>query len=673
MTTTPTKPFEMTFDISTIKHLGLQMYSTLPPVIGELVANAWDANAMNVSITIPTGLVTDISEIVVIDDGDGMTEEQVRKAYLVVGRDRRAATGTDKSGGPLDRPVMGRKGIGKFSGFGIAGEVEIETIKDGVVSRFKMNYADLEAAADKRTITFPPLPATGTVTKGTKVTLRSITKFRTHKISIDHLRRGLARRFSVIGVAHKFKLVINTKAITVAERDLQRLVEKGADGKRYLWEFKGQQIAPPHAWTVTGWIGALQRTNPLEDGIQRGITIMAKGKLVQEPFVFEATVGQQFALSYLVGELHAEFVDEAEDTVGTTRNSLVWDTEANAALLAWGKAEVNRIAREWAKRRSRDNEDALKKNPLYQRFKAEAGGVDNKRALKVADKLIRDVISRNVVEDSNEQEEVVQLCIDFLEFDAFWDLADDIAEAEIDNPKKLLRLFREWEIVEAKEMARVTKGRITTIEKLQGLIKGNALEVPTLHNFLKEFPWVLDPRWNLIVDEVKYSKLLAEYFPDADEPESDRRIDFLCVREGTQMVVVEIKRPLSKASVKELGQIENYVLFMRDTLTNTTDPAFKTLNVVGYLLCGDLVNTGTAREKRKALEKDDIFVRRYDDLLSMVEKSHAEFLEQYDRLRRLKQDEVSDSAGVAKQPKTSSVKSRRAKKAPAKQAKRTSS
>ena len=35
----------MKFDIGTIKHLGLQMYSTLPPVIGELVTNAWDANA----------------------------------------------------------------------------------------------------------------------------------------------------------------------------------------------------------------------------------------------------------------------------------------------------------------------------------------------------------------------------------------------------------------------------------------------------------------------------------------------------------------------------------------------------------------------------------------------------------------------------------------------------
>ena len=600
---TPSEPFEMSFEFSTIKHLGLQMYSTLPPVIGELVSNAWDANAKVVSVSIPTGLVTDASEIVVTDDGDGMTEEQVRGAYLVVGRDRRKSDNSDHSGGSLNRPLMGRKGIGKFSGFGIAGEVEVETAKGGTVSRFQMNYADLEAKAENRTITFPPLAPTGTVTKGTKVTLRNITKFRTHKISIDHLRRGLARRFSVIGPQHKFKLLVNGTEISVVERDLRRLVETSATGDKYLWEYDDIQIDPPHDWRVSGWIGALERTTPLEDGIQRGITIMARGKLVQEPFVFEATVGQQFALSYLVGELHARFVDQSEDTIGTTRNSLVWDTEANSALLAWGKGEVNRIAREWAERRSRDNENALQKNPLYQRFQEEAKDVDNKRALKVADKLIRGVITRNVVADAAEQEETVQLCLDFLEFDAFWDLAEEITDAGVDDAAKLLRLFREWEIVEAKEMSRVTKGRITTIEKLQALIKGNALEVPTLHNFLKEFPWVLDPRWNLIADEARYSRILREKYPDADQPEEDRRIDFLCVKEGTQMVVVEIKRPASKASIKELNQIESYVQFMRDTLSNTTDPAFKTLNVVGYLLCGNLVDTGAARRRGRLSKK----------------------------------------------------------------------
>lgn len=127
-------------------------------------------------------------------------------------------------------------------------------------------------------------------------------------------------------------------------------------------------------------------------------------------------------------------------------------------------------------------------------------------------------------------------------------------------------------------MMRVTDGRIKTIEKLQSLVEQNALEVPTLHKFLKEFPWVLDPRWQLIADEKRYSQLLRDEFPDPQSlPEDERRIDFLCVKESSALVVVEIKRPKSKASMKELGQIEDYVGFMREHVQKTSDPqlAFK--------------------------------------------------------------------------------------------------
>jgi hypothetical protein len=321
--------------------------------------------------------------------------------------------------------------------------------------------------------------------------------------------------------------------------------------------------------------------------------------------------------------------------VGTTRNSLVWDTEANAALLEWGQKEVNRVAREWAEQRRRDNEDELDKSELYKRFKSEAQKTGNVRALKVADKLIRDVVKRNILQPTAEQEEVVQLCIDFLEFDAFWDLAEDIS-AESD-PLSLSRLFRDWEIVEAKEMARVTQGRITTIEKLSQLIEANALEVPTLHAFLKEFPWVLDPRWTLVADEVKYSQLLRDQFPeDEGTPEGDRRIDFLCVRENNQLVVVEIKRPKSRASKKELDQILDYVLFVRAKVQESTDSELRPDEVVGYLLCGSLVNVPVIREKAKSLAKDKVFVREYGDLLRMVQRSHKEFLEKYEALKKLK-------------------------------------
>lgn len=638
MTAASRQDYLLQFDPGAIKHLGLQMYSTLPPVIAELVANAWDAGATQVDITIPTIALKDDSEIVVSDDGDGMTDKDIRERYLVVGRDRRAAEHTDVRTSDPKRKLMGRKGIGKFAGFGIAREVEVESVRSGETSRLVMDYGVIEAAAERgqREMKFPPLDPTGEVTTGTRVVLRNITKFRKRSISIEQIRRGLARRFSVVD--KDFIVRVNGAELTPEERDLQRLLDVSEDGRKYLWEYAETEIRPDTGWKVSGWIGALNRTDKTIDGLTRGIVIMARGKLVQEPFVFNATVGQQYALSYLVGELHAEFVDDDEDSIGTARSTLVWDTEANEALLEWGEKQVQAISREWAARRAKDNEDRLASNPLYKRFLEETERVDNKRAKKIADKLIRGAVARNPLAEDDETTEIVQLCIDFVEFDAFWELAEQLADADVTDTARLALLFREWEIVEAKEMARVTNGRIATIEKLSELIEKNALEVPILHNFLKEFPWVIDPRWLLVADEQHYSKLLKERFPESDTvPEEDRRIDFLCVSEGHSLVVVEIKRPHSRVSRKELTQIEDYVIFLRTEAKKSTDPAMRKNEVVGYLLCGTIVDNDEVREKMDNLANAGIYVRRYGELLDMVRRSHREFLERYESLKRTRE------------------------------------
>ncbi len=631
-------PYAMQFDAGTVKHLGLQLYSTLPPVIGELVANGWDANASLVEITIPeTPLDPITSEIVIYDDGIGMSDQDVRTKYVITGRDRRESESTDESPVPLKRKLMGRKGIGKFSSFGIAKEIEIESVKDGETSRFVMNYDQMMAQSAERSIEFEALPATGTISQGTKITLRRFTKFNTRRIQIDPLRRRLARRFSILGPRHGFKVAINGSCITPEERDLQALLDTDAEGERYIWEYDNVKLCDSENWTVSGWIGTLDRTTPNIDGIDRGIALMARGKLVQEPFVFDAVVGQQYALSYIIGELHVEFVDETEDTISTNRNALVWDTEANEVLKKWGQDEVNSIARKWAAKRSTDNQKKLEQHHLYQDFKHRASETGNRRAMKIVDQMVRQTISKNPVAEFKELEPIIQTSLDFLEFNAFWEIATDLTEADLDNVDTILNLFHEWQVVEAKEMARVLEGRITTIEKLQDLIKNNALEVPTLHNFLKEFPWVIDPRWTLVDDEVRYSDILRQKFP---EPENqlakDRRIDFLCVREGNRLSVVEIKRPGATASKKELDQIEAYTGFLRNHVKQTTDPDFRVEDVIGYLLCGHVADSPETRWRRDHLERAAIYVRLYSDLLDTVHRLHKEFIERYNKLKEIK-------------------------------------
>lgn len=627
------KLFTMRFDIGTIKHLGLQMYSTLPSVISELVANAWDADATKVEIAVPDGRVTDASEIIVRDNGVGMSGQQIQDEYLIVGRDRRKG-GTNETS-KRKRPLMGRKGIGKFAGFGIAQIIRVESAPEkGEASCFEMDYEYLDSLNESESAKFQKWSTN--LDKGTRVILKNIMKFRDRAIGVQSLRRSLARRFSIIGAENNFSMIVNGEEITPDERDLQRYLDKDQDGDSYLWEYDDEPIDETGKLTVSGWIGALRRTDSVDDGVDRGIAIMARGKLVQSPFTFEAVVGQQFALSYLIGEIHAEFVDSQEDTIATSRNTLVWDVPANAKLMEWGKKQVNKIAREWAKRRGEQKQKMIEESPQYQVFVEKANATGNKRAKQIFDKLVRNAIQNATPDDDLKVNHMIKLATDYLEFDQFWAMAEEIRDTKIDDLNKIVNLFREWEIVEAKEMMRITEGRIETIKKFEDLINTGAKEVPVVHQFLKEFPWVLDPRWTLVSDETYYSKLLKEQFPESDTvPEINRRIDFLCIGEGQTLVVVEIKRPGEKMNKADLEQIEGYVQFLRGEIDKSSGER-KYDFVVGYLMGSDIVGRDDVKQKQKTLANDRIYVKTYRDLLIMVEDSHREFLDRYKKLQEVK-------------------------------------
>ena len=95
-----------------IDSLGIQMYQSPVAAVAELIANAWDADATQVDVNLPVNLGGD-PEIVIQDNGIGMTFEECQDFYLNIGRNRRVDEETDKS--PNGRPVLGRKGIGKFA------------------------------------------------------------------------------------------------------------------------------------------------------------------------------------------------------------------------------------------------------------------------------------------------------------------------------------------------------------------------------------------------------------------------------------------------------------------------------------------------------------------------------------------------------------------------------
>ena len=191
------------------------MYKRREVAIAELVANCWDAGATDVFVEVPVANSYDrlTSRIMIRDTGCGMTHEEVQQAYLVLGRNRRKDGGEEvqeclpldfsnqpvglhpaSSSGGKKRRVMGRKGIGKLAGFGLAQRMTVTTWRDSIGLEFYLDLKDLKLednASEKVAIKWKwvdPLKAKSS--SGTVVTLE-VLKHKT-ALDVEKLRLSLA-------------------------------------------------------------------------------------------------------------------------------------------------------------------------------------------------------------------------------------------------------------------------------------------------------------------------------------------------------------------------------------------------------------------------------------------------------------------------------------------------
>jgi len=287
--------YKMTISLNVLNHLGINLYSNVPAVLSEVVANAWDADADVVDIIIKK------DEITIEDNGCGMSYDDINNKYLHVGYEKRNQPGESVTP-KHHRRVMGRKGIGKLSLFSVADVIEIQTSKDGNKNGFVMSAEKIEKllkGTDNNTDYHPdPLPIEQiTLDKqGTRLTIRGMKKGTDTAASA--LRKRLARRFGIIGAENDFTVSIGGTPIGIADRDyfhkLQYLWYYGEDSKKYVDYCKAEKLKQSEnrpnelgnglGYKVSGWIGSVEKSGDLKDVHDNlnKIVIMVRGKLAQE-------------------------------------------------------------------------------------------------------------------------------------------------------------------------------------------------------------------------------------------------------------------------------------------------------------------------------------------------------------------------------------------------------
>lgn len=651
-------PYTMRISRLTIDKLGIKLYDRVSAVLAELIANSYDADATEVIVSLPWGVTlatkdpkaTDPAyEIRVSDNGHGMTSAEVNTNYLVVGADRRLRTGTDKSR-DRSRPVMGRKGIGKLAPFGICQTIEVisagsqesdKTPAGWPTSHVVLNLNDM--LTDIETEYEPEVGAldgTFSPERGTTVVLKDFLRKRV--ASGPELDRQLAARFGLS----------RTDWVVRVENSAAEDTDGIEDRQFYLGDLKvdmleGTKIevnSRPVSYDdnflpVSGWVGYAKV--PYKDETMAGVRIFARGKLVAQTRDFGIVSGftGEFKLrSYLVGVIHADWLDDDEDLIRSDRQDIIWNSEQGEALQQWGMIlmrELAKLGESSVKKKVWD--EFLERSDLEKTLKEIAPGDKNFReSVTSAAKLLVSNKDRAALEDEEHVKNVVRLALSLGPQRSLLQALSEIADESENTLETVVRLFEQARIAEVYSLGQIASERVAVLHRLAELISDEKTLEGPLQELIEQAPWLLAPEWTFLgmnesLKRVRgqfeswYQRKHGEQITTTAIGSPRREPDFVMLNDAGTLWIVEIKRVEYQLSNEEYERAVNY-LYELDAFLNENAEIGKQFPHRRLTFVVDNIDK-LSRTSTSSLDSDDRIDRRtWMELLDSTQRAHKDFL-----------------------------------------------
>lgn len=677
-TETERDALKLTISLNVLHHLGRRLYSNVPAVLAELVANAWDADAEIVKVDIDRSA----DRITIWDDGHGMSRQEVNDYYLHVGYGRRE-DGRSKTR-RKKRHVMGRKGIGKLSVFGIADLVHVYTaskLADGTTERtaFEMSVSEIDDAIEREreqhdedhnlevpremeNVVYRPVdlvakhgPGIVDFDEGTKIVLQKLDKrlVRTD----EHLRRRVARRFSIVGPKKNFEVFIDGERVTAADRDYYSRLEfiwtfgrnpevvKKAGKSKTTTVLSDRVVVPdpvptllagqspggdtppvedPVEYKVSGWIGSVSKPSDIPD-VDTGVSVFAHGKLVSENILRDIKESRVFA-QYLTGEIYADFLDvDGERDIVTSDRQSVLDDERYEALVGFVRRRVNEVGNQWTELRNKLGEErALSIGPIKDWFERLP-----EMQQPFAQSLFQN-IEKLRVPDERTRVELYKSGLMAFERLALDDALERVDRLETEREFSLLgQLFESIDAFEAAQYYQITRGRLRVVEDLLSVESGVAKQ-RILAEHVYDHLWLLDPSWGEPVSTDLVDAVQVELDRLTNGSDVEGRVVGPRYRPtGGRHVIVDLRRYDSVVDLgDEYSPLSKLVSGLRSYLASETgDPGPPV-----ELICIAGRTTSDEEDHRAALGKHNIRVVLYDRLIQRARSSFSTYLDRQKRV-----------------------------------------
>jgi hypothetical protein len=260
--------------------------------------------------------------------------------------------------------VIGKKGLGKLSFFGIAHEIEVRTTQDYKRNSFVMRWGDILSDENKdREKNYTPIILERNIDseeeKGTEIILRDIQ--RVSDFDANSLADNLSKFFIIdsdfnIYIKHNDEnavLINNERKYSTLTREVEWIIPGDVSlESEYLRKSE-----------IIGHLIATEKPIPPITNM-KGITLFSRKKLVNMPEYFSDSTSSHF-FTYLTGWLEVDFIDDlGEDVIGTNRQSLNWEHPDMIELREYLQKMLRWLEVDWREKRKK-----IKKNKLDEELK----------------------------------------------------------------------------------------------------------------------------------------------------------------------------------------------------------------------------------------------------------------------------------------------------------------
>jgi len=516
----------------------------------ELVANAWDAGASRVDVTLPPAIG---QALTIEDNGHGMSPEQFKVRWMTLGYNRLKRQGSDVEfpTGAARRPrrAYGRNGVGRHGLLCFGDEYTVDTWRDGVLGTFVVGT---ESGPSPFVLKSESLgKRAGSGTRASVLVARKLP-------DAEEILTVLAARF-----IHdpEFEVRVNG-----ASRSFSELEGRVSETELQLSEGRGAKVT------------VIDSTRLNQSSVHQGVAFWVQGRLVGAP---SWTVGQsafdgrtRFARRYKVIVDTSGFEAEVEqDWTGFKPGA------ASRELFVRTAEEIGRVAQELAAEVVEESSaDALAQS------RAELRSLGGGAQREVAE-FTKAVAQAHPTMSPEFLATAVKAVINLERTKSGAALLQRLSSLSSDDIAGLDKLLTEWTVKDALRVLDEIDSRLGVIETIRRLAEDKTTdELHTLHPLVLRSRWLFGPEFES--DEYRSNSTLqtiardlfkdanAQFINERNRPDvvvlPDRTTLQLTGIEGfdhadptlaqlQHVLVIELKRGGFELTRNEVNQADGYV------------------------------------------------------------------------------------------------------------------